>query len=97
MKREVVWDSEKLQSDVSLNMEYSGKPLRACTRYHWVVNVWDQTNTIHTAKSWFETGLMNADPKLSAWNGAKWIGGGDEDMVCIPSYLPMFKINSQFS
>ena len=24
---------------------------------------------------------MNADPKLSAWGGAKWIGGGDEDLV----------------
>ncbi|MEO6731195.1 MAG: alpha-L-rhamnosidase N-terminal domain-containing protein [Ferruginibacter sp.] len=89
----VVWDSDKIKSDVSLNLEYSGKPLRASTRYSWVVYVWDQTNTRHTAKSWFETGLMNADPKLSAWNGAKWIGGGDEDMVLYPVYLPMFKIN----
>ncbi|MEO6734533.1 MAG: family 78 glycoside hydrolase catalytic domain [Ferruginibacter sp.] len=89
----VVWNSDKINRDVSLNLEYSGKPLRASTRYYWVVYVWDQTNIRHTAKSWFETGLMNADPKLSAWNGAKWIGGGDKDMVLYPGYLPMFKIN----
>lgn len=89
----VVWDSDKIKSDVSLNLEYSGKPLRASTRYHWVINVWDQTNAQHAAKSWFETGLMNPDPKLAAWSGAKWIGGGDEDMVLYSDYLPVFKIN----
>lgn len=89
----VVWNSDKIKRDVSLNIEYSGIPLRASTRYRWVVHVWDQTSTQHRAASWFETGLMNADPKLSAWNGAKWIGGGDEDMVLYPGYLPMFKIN----
>ena len=88
----VVWDSYKIKSNVSLNLEYGGKPLHASTRYRWVVYVWDQI-TRHTATSWFETGLMNADPKLSAWSGAKWIGGGDEDMVLYPSYLSMFKIN----
>lgn len=91
--KEIVWDSGKIKSDISLNIKYNGKPLVATTRYHWMVQVWDQHNKKHTASSWFETGLMNADPTLSAWSGAKWIGGGDHDMVLYSDYLPVFKIN----
>ena len=36
---------------------------------------------------------MNPDPQLSAWNGAKWIGGSDDDLVLYSHYLPVFKIN----
>ena len=90
---DIAWNSNKIQSDISLNVEYKGKPLRASTRYNWEVTIWGQDNQQHIAKSWFETGLMNADPQLSAWNGAKWIGGNDEDMVFYSHYLPMFKIN----
>ena len=90
---DIAWNSNKIQSDISVNVEYKGKPLRASTRYNWEVTIWGQDNQQHIAKSWFETGLMNADPQLSAWNGAKWIGGNDEDMVFYSHYLPMFKIN----
>jgi len=90
---DTVWNSRKIKSDVSLNVQYNGKPLSAVTRYHWVVAVWDQNNQQHKAASWFETGLMNPDPKGAAWNGAKWIGGGDKEMVLYPQYLPVFKLN----
>lgn len=86
-----LWNSGKIISDVSLNVEYNGKPLAATTRYHWVINVWDQNNKKHRAQSWFETGLMNTG--LSAWSGAKWLGGGDDDMVFFAPYFPVFKIN----
>ena len=88
-----VWNSGKIQNDRSLNIVYEGVPLKPTTRYRWKVNVWDQKDEISTALSWFETGLMNPDPDLSAWNGAKWIGGGDDDLVIYPSYLPVFKLN----
>ena len=90
---QTVWDSNKTVSDESLNIKYQGTPLSATTRYSWELSVWDNENKKHTAKSWFETGLMNPDPKLSAWSGAKWIGGVDEDMVFYSHYLPVFKIN----
>jgi alpha-L-rhamnosidase len=88
-----VWDSGKTLSDVSLNIKYTGAPLKPCTRYNWKVQVWDQGQEQHFAESWFETGLMNPDPQLSAWNGAKWIGGTDDDLVLYSPYLPVFKIN----
>jgi len=90
---QVVWDSGKTKSNVSLNIKYSGTALRPTTRYHWIVCVWDQSQKKHVAESWFETGLMNPDPQLTAWNGARWIGGTDDDLTLYSDYLPVFKIN----
>jgi alpha-L-rhamnosidase len=90
---DTLWNSGKRKSNVSLNVKYGGKPLTGATRYHWVIDVWDQNNQKHRAKSLFETGLMNPGPELSAWSGAKWIGGGDDDMVFFAPYFPVFKIN----
>ncbi len=89
---ELVWDSGKVADGSSLNVLYAGKVLAASTRYTWVATVWDQQNAPHTATSWFETGLLNSDPKLAAWGGAKWIGGGDADMVLYAPYLPVFRL-----
>lgn len=69
-----VWDTDKIMDDTSIGIVYAGDPLKATTRYNWTVTVWDQTGSTATASSWFETGLMNPDPNLSAWDGAQWIG-----------------------
>ena len=89
----VMWDTKKILNDKSLNIEYSGAPLQATTRYNWKVTVWDQEGKPATGSSWFETGLMNPDPKLPAWDGATWIGGGDNNMVFCSSYLSVFKLS----
>lgn len=86
-----VWNSGKVLSDLSLNIPYDGKPLQPRTGYRWRVTVWDQEDEKLSAVSWFETGLMN--PSIRAWNDAKWIGGGDNDLVLYPDYLPTFNIN----
>ncbi|MFT3739936.1 MAG: family 78 glycoside hydrolase catalytic domain [Breznakibacter sp.] len=88
-----VWDSGKTEEDISLNVRYGGLPLKPRTRYTWAVTVWDRHQNKRTAQSWFETGLMNAGPPLPAWNGARWIGGGDGDMVLYSAYLPVFRLN----
>jgi alpha-L-rhamnosidase len=88
-KNQVVWDSKKVNVDVSHGIEYVGMPLKATTRYTWKVSVWDNTNKVATNSSWFETGLMN--PDISAWSEAKWIGGGDEDLVLYSHYLSVYK------
>jgi alpha-L-rhamnosidase len=90
---QTVWNSNKIDSDESLNIRYEGAPLLPTTRYTWKLIVWDNENKKYGANSWFETGLMNPDPKLSAWNGAKWIGGSNDDMVLYAHYLSVFKIN----
>lgn len=92
-KGKVVWDSGKKEDNTALNIVYEGVSLEATTRYDWRVNVWTQDGQEISSTSWFETGLMNPDPLLSGWDGAKWIGGGDEDLVLYPSYKPIFKIN----
>ena len=89
----VVWDSKKIVNDKSLNIEYSGSPLKPATRYNWRVTVWDQNGKPAVGSSWFETGLMNPDPRLSGWEGATWIGGADEDLVLYSSYLSVFKLD----
>ena len=89
--RQVVWDTGKESGNTSLNIAYNGLPLQPSTRYKWTLSVWDKHDKTLTAESWFETGLMN--PSISAWDGAKWIGGGDEDLVLYPSYLPAFNIH----
>ncbi|WP_243350235.1 alpha-L-rhamnosidase [Parabacteroides sp. FAFU027] len=91
--KQKVWDSGKVSNSESLNIRYAGNTLKPGTHYSWKVMVWDQQQKMHIAESSFETGLMNPDPKLSAWDGAKWIGGNDEDMVLYSAYLPVFKIN----
>jgi alpha-L-rhamnosidase len=92
-KNQIVWDSKKVDSGISLGIEYTGQPLKPTTRYNWKVMVWDNTGKQSTNSSWFETGLMN--PDISAWSGATWIGGGDNDLVLYAHYLSVFKC--QFS
>ncbi len=85
----VVWNSEKVEDANSVGVKYEGSQLRATTKYEWSVSVWDQNDEIITATSWFETGLMSTD--LSAWSGAKWIGGGDDDLVFYSHYQIIYR------
>jgi len=86
------WDTGKVRGGVSLAIPYDGSALAPTTRYRWSVTVWDQDGATSTESSWFETGLMNPDPALSAWDGATWIGGGDEDLVLYSQYLSIFDV-----
>ena len=90
-KNQILWDTKKVNSDLSHGIEYVGAPLKATTRYTWKVTVWDNFNKTASNSSWFETGLMNSNPNLSGWSGAKWIGGGAEDLVLYSHYLSVYK------
>src|SRR6478752_7600538 len=91
-KGAVVWDSKKINSAFSLNIPYAGSALQPTTRYTWKVSAWDQKGNQTSASSWFETGLMNPDPNLAAWDGANWIGGGNEDLVFYSQYMSIYKL-----
>jgi len=70
-----VWDSGKVASEQSVNIEYAGPSLESGTRYHWKVKVWDDDGR---ASSWsdpgyWETGLLSE----ADWN-ATWIGQENE-------------------
>ncbi len=89
-KGNITWNSKKIAGAVALGIVYAGTPLKASTKYNWTVTVWDQKAKATKASSWFETGLMN--PALAAWEGATWIGGGNEDLVLYSPYLPLFNL-----
>ncbi|MDZ7720242.1 MAG: hypothetical protein U5K72_15610 [Balneolaceae bacterium] len=76
-----VWDTGRVESDISVHIEYAGQAIKPTTRYKWEVIVWDQDGNPVSNSSWFETGLMNSNPDLSAWDGATWIGGAEKDVL----------------
>ena len=87
-----VWDSGKIVSGNALAISYDGLELEPQTRYTWEVKVWDEEGKISTKRSWFETGLLDANPNSKQWNSAQWIGGGDADMVLNSQYLSVYKM-----
>jgi alpha-L-rhamnosidase len=66
------WDSKKINSRASIQIEYNGKPLEPAKKYYWKVMVWDNKSNI---SSWsmnatWQMGLLTAGD----WYDAKWIG-----------------------
>jgi alpha-L-rhamnosidase len=86
----VVWNSTKIKNGTALAVVYAGSKLKAATRYNWMVSVWDEAGGVSSASSWFETGLM--DTGMSAWDGAQWVGGGDNNLVLYAHYLPLYNL-----
>lgn len=86
-----VWDSKKVESDVSLNIKYGGKELMPFTAYSWNVTVWDNNGSFATEFSSFETGLFEKHPESDGWSGAEWIGAGDK-LSFFSHYFPVFKL-----
>jgi alpha-L-rhamnosidase len=89
----IIWNSGKVESDISVGIEYKGEALKPTTRYHWNLSVWDKKGNLAATSSWFETGMLSGN--LEGWSGAKWIGGSSEDMVLYAHYLSVFKIQYQ--
>ncbi|MFF4345887.1 family 78 glycoside hydrolase catalytic domain [Streptomyces sp. NPDC001530] len=69
-----VWNSGRVASADSVAVRYSGRALRASTRYYWTVAVWDEEGRVTggAPTAHFETGLLSTDG-VSGWDGAKWI------------------------
>jgi alpha-L-rhamnosidase len=65
------WDSGRVNSDRSVNVEYEGKPLSSGEKCYWKVQVWDHLGRPSTWSELasFEMGLM----EQSDWKG-QWIG-----------------------
>ncbi|MGW7205595.1 family 78 glycoside hydrolase catalytic domain [Streptomyces sp. NPDC054837] len=70
-----VWNSGRVRSADSVAVRYDGEPLRASTRYHWTVTVWDaEGRPAGTGPAaFFETALLSSDG-VTGWDGAQWIG-----------------------
>lgn len=64
-----LWDSGKVASDQSIQVEYSGKPLASRARCHWKVRVWTTTGEAASDPAFWSMGLLAPED----WS-ARWIG-----------------------
>lgn len=66
-----IWDSEKVSSSASIQVEFSGKKLESAKRYFWKVMIWDNKgrSSSWSTPAFFQMGLL----KPADWMNAKWI------------------------
>jgi alpha-L-rhamnosidase len=87
------WDTEKVASDQSIQLEYAGRPLVSGEKVFWKVQVWDnagRTSPWSEAGSW-SMGLLMPDD----WKG-KWIGQApspDDAKSKTPPPAPLLRKN----
>ncbi|MDQ7807861.1 family 78 glycoside hydrolase catalytic domain [Amycolatopsis sp. A133] len=66
----LLWDSGRRESGDGVLVPWDGPVLRSATRYHWRVELWDETGAAAGAgESWFETGLLHREDWTAAWIG----------------------------
>ena len=86
-----LWDSGKVESELSNQVVYRGKPLRSRMQCYWKVRVWDKDNRI---SNWSETalwtmGLLNPKDWRADWIGydkpapLSYGGGGESDLLSL--------------
>jgi alpha-L-rhamnosidase len=65
-----VWNSGKVESDISNGIKYEGDDLESATRYSYTVTVWDKNaEATEAVSSHFETGYFDR----ADWSGADFI------------------------
>ncbi len=57
-----VWDSQRVGSNASTNVEYTGTPLEVGKTYYWKVRIWDQDNRLvdYSETQQFTTGKSDS-------------------------------------
>ena len=72
-----VWNTGKLNSDKSIQVEYQGKPLSSGTSYFWKVRIWDKESkeSNWSKPAYWSMGLLAKND----WSNAQWIAFKDGD------------------
>ena len=67
-----IWDTKKVFSSQSIQIQFYGKNLQAVKTYYWKVMVWDNYGNMSTWSnpSKWQMGLLSP----ADWKGAQWIG-----------------------
>ncbi|MDQ8198591.1 family 78 glycoside hydrolase catalytic domain [Pelagicoccus enzymogenes] len=82
-QQDLLWDTGRIDTDVSLDIAYDGPPLSSRERVYWRVAIWDAWGKLSkwSKTAFFEAGLLEP----SDWQ-AKWIGRLDKgDKGSVPS------------
>ena len=76
-----IWDSRKIDSDRSIQIDYEGSALESNKKYYWKIEVWDQYGKLHSSEQAFwTTGLFNKSDWKASWIGLdKAVGEDDPD------------------
>ncbi|APY11859.1 alpha-rhamnosidase [Seonamhaeicola sp. S2-3] len=71
------FNSKKIRSNQSTQIEYNGEPLKPASEYYWKVRVWDKNNTVSpwSETAQFSTGLLEKED----WKNAQWIAWKPQD------------------
>ena len=82
-----VWDSKKILSDKSLNINFKGESLKSSKTYYWKVRVWNQDGLVsaYSKPSFFITGLINKEDVKG-----KWITSSNEKGKPMPLFRKSF-------
>ncbi len=68
-KKADCWNSEKNESDQSINVKYGGTTFESLTEYYWKVRIWDKNGKVtkwSPISSW-TTGLISPDSFKGKW------------------------------
>ena len=74
---ELLWDSGRVDSEQSIQVEYEGPALHSRERVWWRVRVWDEREKVSSwsEPAWWEMGLLERDDWWGEWIGAELVGG----------------------
>lgn len=78
-----LWDSDKVESDQSLHIEYKGKTLETGKKYFWKVKTWTTAGNSWSQPASWTMGLLESGD----WK-AKWIGSPTDEKI---EPAPMFR------
>jgi alpha-L-rhamnosidase len=64
-----LWDSGRVASDATIQVEYAGKPMASRMRCHWKVRVWDGQGHVSpwSSPATWEMALLKADDWKAVW------------------------------
>jgi alpha-L-rhamnosidase len=80
-----LWDSQRVLSNESTRIEYTGQPLKSRTECWWQVRVWDRDGKASTwsEPAFWRMGILKPNEWKAKWIGAPWEG---EEHFARPDY-----------
>ncbi|MCW3804475.1 alpha-L-rhamnosidase [Plebeiibacterium marinum] len=75
----ILWNSGKVTSDQSVNVEYQGKALKSMQKVEWQVRIWDQKGKVSkwSDRATWEMGILDEDTWTANWISVKEEKGGE--------------------
>ncbi|MBR4995692.1 MAG: alpha-L-rhamnosidase N-terminal domain-containing protein [Alistipes sp.] len=94
-----VWDTDKVESDNSAFVTYSGPALKSRTSYWWQVMVWDEQGrpSEWSEPAMWHMGILSQDEWQGKWIGAPWQGEDSYDVMGSMEFVPAPLLRQEFN